>query len=583
MRRRKSEHFFVCRLSERKIKKEECIYFMKRRIIAFALGIACLLASVASAQTVSLTENSRTVTVTEKADGAAEGMLLVVKADSDVSDNDNVFAMKKAKAADGALTFTFDMRDERNGSPTDGKYDLYIGTDKGTTLTGSMYYASVQSRADLMTAVKAAADKSALKAVIENDEHQNAIAAIGCGTELYEKGDKETICSFIMPELKKETDLTEKKFAEIFNTATAASMLSKCAESETGTYLSIVNLSFEGVNYSDITESALVKWINESVYNARPYESVDSLRTIYTEANMLYKIASSRVGSIGKTISGYAKALDIEEDEVYKKYSSSAKKDTADEKLVALLKKQGTVNKKQFLNLLGDALSSNGGSSGGSSGGTSGGSSSGGSSGSSGASSTTSSVAGITTSTPSASTQTSASTFNDMKDAAWAENAVNKLAEKKLVAGYEDGSFRPNDLLTREAFVKMLVAASGIYDETAECDFDDVPKDAWYYKYVASAVKKGIVSGISDTEFGTGRNITRQDMAALAYKAFGAPDKKRDSVAFADGDDISAYASKAVNALYEGEIISGMGDNKFEPFGTATRAQGAVVIYNLYF
>lgn len=555
---------------------------MKRRLIAIALGIASLLASTANARTVSLNEKSTTVTVTEKADGATEAMIVVVKSGGDADDNDNVFAMQKTSAADGIFTFTFDMQDERNGSSTDGKYDIYIGLTGKETRTGSMYYATVQSRTNLIDALKTANDAQAVKTVIETEEHQNTLAAIGCGTELYSNGDKDKICSFIATELAKENDLTEKKIAEIYNISAAASMLSNCEKSEIGTYLNLVNLSFENVNYADITDSACTAWINESVYNARPYETVDELRNIYAEANMLYKIASSRVGSIGGVIEKYAAALDITENSTYTKYKSSSKKDKADENLVALFKKSGTVDKDGFLTLLNTATANASGSTGGN--GTSGGGTSGGSGTSSpGSSSTTSSVAGITTSTPSASTGTSASTFSDMKDAAWAENAVNKLAENNLVAGYEDGNFRPNDLLTREAFVKMLVAAANLYDENAECDFTDVPKDAWYYKYIASAVQKGIVNGISDTEFGVGRNITRQDMAVLAYKAYGTPTKTRDGANFADGESISEYAREAVNALYEAEIISGMGDNRFEPFGTATRAQGAVVIYNLYF
>lgn len=555
---------------------------MKRRLIAIALGIASLLASTANARTVSLTEKSTTVTVTEKADGATEAMIVVVKSGGDADDNDNVFAMQKTSAADGIFTFTFDMQDERNGSSTDGKYDIYIGLTGKETRTGSMYYATVQSRTNLTDALKTANDAQAVKTVIETEEHQNTFAAIGCGTELYSNGDKDKICSFIATELAKENDLTEKKIAEIYNISAAASMLSNCEKSEIGTYLNLVNLSFENVNYADITDSACTAWINESVYNARPYATVDELRNIYAEANMLYKIASSRVGSIGGVIEKYAAALDITENSTYTKYKNSSKKDKADENLAALFKKSGTVDKDGFLTLLNTATANASGTTGGN--GTSGGGTSGGAgTSSSGSSSTTSSVAGITTSTPSASTGTTQKTFGDMSQAAWAENAVNKLAENNLVAGYEDGNFRPNELLTREAFVKMLVAAANLYDENAECDFTDVSKDAWYYKYIASAVQKGIVNGISDTEFGIGRNITRQDMAVLAYKAYGTPPKTRDGANFADGESISEYAREAVNALYEAEIISGMGDNRFEPFGTATRAQGAVVIYNLYF
>ena len=88
------------------------------------------------------------------------------------------------------------------------------------------------------------------------------------------------------------------------------------------------------------------------------------------------------------------------------------------------------------------------------------------------------------------------------------------MTEKGIVSGDDTGKFNPNDNITREQFLKMLVEAAGIETDEAENTFADV-KDAWYKPYVLKAKNFGIVNGISDTEFGIGSNITRQDMAVM--------------------------------------------------------------------
>ena len=96
-------------------------------------------------------------------------------------------------------------------------------------------------------------------------------------------------------------------------------------------------------------------------------------------------------------------------------------------------------------------------------------------------------------------------------------------------------------------------------------------------------MENGIVSGISESEFGVGANITRQDMAVmLANAAYG-----RNNVAyngqlsFADSNNIAVYAKNAVGMLCEAKVISGYEDGSFMPEGCATRAEAAQMIYKL--
>ena len=175
-------------------------------------------------------------------------------------------------------------------------------------------------------------------------------------------------------------------------------------------------------------------------------------------------------------------------------------------------------------------------------------------------------------------------TFNDLSDVEWAKDAISYLAKKKIVSGMGDNRFEPNQVVTREQFVKMLVTAFGLEKNDASCSFSDLSTDHWAYKAVASAYALGIVSGVSETEFGTGVEISRQDMAVMTYKAAKAAGYdlgNAHELDFSDRDHISDYAKESVGVMYGKKIINGYPDGRFAPNETATRAQASQVIYTL--
>ena len=173
-----------------------------------------------------------------------------------------------------------------------------------------------------------------------------------------------------------------------------------------------------------------------------------------------------------------------------------------------------------------------------------------------------------------------ASTFTYMKGYEWADKEIGYLYAKNIVNGSGNGRFSPERNVTREEFVKMLVSASGIekYDHYS---FSDIAEDNWAYPYIMKAVSAGIVKGISETEFGMGSCITRQDMAVLAFRMLGADKKDVSGAEFSDTDTISAYAKEAVNAMSSLGIIKGYSDGSFRPLALCNRAEAAVVIYRV--
>ena len=175
-------------------------------------------------------------------------------------------------------------------------------------------------------------------------------------------------------------------------------------------------------------------------------------------------------------------------------------------------------------------------------------------------------------------------TFSDVPSNHWAYSYVTKLATNGTIGGYDDGSFKPNNNVTREEFVKMIIGATGLLSNSAQCDFADVSKDAWFYGYVASAFEKEIVSGVTDTSFGVGRNITRQDVAVIAARILtymNAELPELNDVTLTDIDSVSDYAQESVKLLNGMGIIGGFDDGSFMPHNALTRAEAAAIISRL--
>ena len=168
--------------------------------------------------------------------------------------------------------------------------------------------------------------------------------------------------------------------------------------------------------------------------------------------------------------------------------------------------------------------------------------------------------------------------FADADDALWAKDKLNELKKQGIINGYEDNTFRPNNFITREEFVTMAVLAFGLSGK-AQINFDDVKPENWYYKYVACAVANEMTKGISAKSFGAGTFISRQDAVTMMYRM--TDGFKTAEITFADKENISPYAIDAVGAMADAGIISGRGDNEFAPTMNLTRAEAAVIIYNL--
>ena len=166
----------------------------------------------------------------------------------------------------------------------------------------------------------------------------------------------------------------------------------------------------------------------------------------------------------------------------------------------------------------------------------------------------------------------------------WGEKAILEAAEKKLITGYPDGTFKPDQAVTRAEFLVMLARALGWGDKSpaGALPFTDADRmGSWAMGAVAAAVEKGIVSGYPDGSFRPDEPISRAEMAVMIARALGAAGNSGDPTAFADDADIPAWAKGAVEALRQLGIVQGREDNRFAPGDTATRAEAAVVLLRM--
>ncbi len=172
--------------------------------------------------------------------------------------------------------------------------------------------------------------------------------------------------------------------------------------------------------------------------------------------------------------------------------------------------------------------------------------------------------------------------FEDVPQSHWASEYIYSLVNKGAINGKTESIFEPEGAVTRAEFIKILVSAMDIRpQDNAVMTFRDVQSGDWYYEYVAKAVSAGIVTGISEDYYGAEELITREQMAAMLYRALVLQSvtlPEGDGTQFDDQNAISAYAADLVLRLKAAGILSGNEQNCFLPNNHATRAEAAKVI-----
>ena len=186
-----------------------------------------------------------------------------------------------------------------------------------------------------------------------------------------------------------------------------------------------------------------------------------------------------------------------------------------------------------------------------------------------------------------------AATYSDVPENAWYTGYVNKISELKGFAGYEDNTFRPDNQITQEEFVKTVVALT-VGEQPEATGENTEPKrswkncwDSWAQPYLNKAMEMGLITE-EDTDFRyNGLPCTRGNMAKIATRAFeylkeeDIADTSTYATKLKDYSDIPDKFKSYVLQAYGKGIISGYEDGTFRSDGILTRAEASSVLVRL--
>jgi len=177
-------------------------------------------------------------------------------------------------------------------------------------------------------------------------------------------------------------------------------------------------------------------------------------------------------------------------------------------------------------------------------------------------------------------TPISAATFSDLTNTHWAYSYIIDLASRGVINGFPDGTYRPEEAVTREQFITLVIQLLEQPTERSET-FDDVPLGHWSNAYFAAAVNRGIILPVNyGANIRPSEPITRQDATVWMIRALGVHAGNA-TPTFYDTEEILIYHRARIATAVEIGLVQGMPGNLFEPRGSATRAQAAVLVTNM--
>ena len=175
--------------------------------------------------------------------------------------------------------------------------------------------------------------------------------------------------------------------------------------------------------------------------------------------------------------------------------------------------------------------------------------------------------------------------FKDVSRDTWYYNSVEYCTNNGIIYGTSDTTFSPNNKLTRGNLVTLLWRMEGSPKISGEQKFSDVKQDAYYYEAIKWAEKNKVVNGYDDGKFRPNNNITREQLATILknYADYNKKDtsKRADLNKFIDNKGISSYAKDGVSWAVATKVMSGKENGtRVDPSGNASRAEAAAMIAN---
>jgi hypothetical protein len=176
--------------------------------------------------------------------------------------------------------------------------------------------------------------------------------------------------------------------------------------------------------------------------------------------------------------------------------------------------------------------------------------------------------------------------FNDLESVAWAKKSIEVLASKGILRGISETEYAPQLNINRADFLYYLVRTLGV-DAELEGNFDDISSDAYYYREIGTAKKLGITGGMGNNKFSPDECITRQDMMVLTERALRMLKKLEVQ---GSASELDEFSDKALVADYAVDGVSSIikeglivgSGGRINPLDSTTRAEAATILYRIY-
>lgn len=152
------------------------------------------------------------------------------------------------------------------------------------------------------------------------------------------------------------------------------------------------------------------------------------------------------------------------------------------------------------------------------------------------------------------------------------KEAIQKFSEKGYISGYPDGSFRPDNLITRAEAVSIL-AKIGLNPVDTTYQFKDVTRENWFFQPVTDSAKGGIIHGYLDNSFQPERNITRFEAISILSNFVRADNYNAVQLPYKDADSIPSWVNHAVCNLYGAKVIESYPENNMNGNEFITRGE----------
>ncbi|MFC5589121.1 S-layer homology domain-containing protein [Sporosarcina soli] len=170
-----------------------------------------------------------------------------------------------------------------------------------------------------------------------------------------------------------------------------------------------------------------------------------------------------------------------------------------------------------------------------------------------------------------------AKSFTDVKPVDHFNEAVSNLVERGIIKGYDDGTFRPNENISRAHAAKVMALALELDTENViDPGFKDIPKSHPYYGHIAALVNAGIINGYEDNTFRPTGKLTRAHAAQMLVIGYDL-EEELSNLPFKDIND-KQWSTSYIQTLYAKEITTGTTETTFSPNTFVTRGQVASFI-----